>query len=227
LRLLGTLPIIKIFIIIFLTAYILTQVLNFPHATLVAILASAGLAIGIGAMDIVKNMFGGAVVILSRPFQIGDRITINEHYGEVVDIRFLHTRIKQIDNALVSIPNSLFISKEVKNQNYGSIDCPIIIDFWIPGDSDPKQVKKLLYEATITSKYVNLDKRVIIYIDDVIKQVQIQHYKIKVYVFDTSYEFDFRTDVTEVVKQKLHDMGFPLYTGEDRRFVGHDNIYKD
>src|SRR5882672_62959 len=65
-------------------AFALISIFSPSRDTLLAVLASIGIALGLGAQDLVKNIIGGLVILLDRPYQQGDRVRIGSAYGEVV-----------------------------------------------------------------------------------------------------------------------------------------------
>ena len=86
LKILRIQPVINI-LVWTLAIYTLIMTLFNPSAEAIyALMGSSALALGFALQDILKNVFGGLLIILDRPFQIGDRINIKGNYGEVVNI---------------------------------------------------------------------------------------------------------------------------------------------
>lgn len=82
---------------------------------LVASMGIAGLAVAMAAKDIVSNMFGGVVMTVDRPFGSGDRVEVEGVYGDVVDVGPRSTRIRTLDNLLVTIPNQKLMNSVLTN----------------------------------------------------------------------------------------------------------------
>lgn len=83
---------------------------------------AAGLGIGsaalaLAAQDIVKGLLSGLTILSDKPFVIGDWIQVGEYEGTVVDITFRSTRIKPVNNTVITIPNSSITSSYVINWN--------------------------------------------------------------------------------------------------------------
>jgi len=93
--------------------FIIAVVLAPPIETLIAVTASAGIAIGFASQDILKNIFGGIMILFDRPFQVGDKISIGNHYGEVIQIGLRTVRIVTADDSVVSIPNGEIVNQSV------------------------------------------------------------------------------------------------------------------
>ena len=98
-------PIYRIFGWTFILYLIIEGVFAPPIETLIAVTGAAGIAVGFASQDILKNIFGGIMILFDRPFQVGDKIKVGSHYGEVVNIGLRTVRIVTPDDSLVSIPN--------------------------------------------------------------------------------------------------------------------------
>jgi len=92
---------------------------GFDVAALIAGLGIGGLAIALASQDTVKNMFGGVILFLDKPFHIGDRVVIDSMDGLVMDIGIRSTRIRTLDGRLVTIPNAYFSEKPIQNVTKG------------------------------------------------------------------------------------------------------------
>lgn len=88
---------------------------GFDVAALIAGLGIGGLAIALASQDTVKNVIGGLMIILDKPFKIGDRIMIDSFDGTVEDIGVRSTRIRTMDGRQVIIPNMVFSDKPITN----------------------------------------------------------------------------------------------------------------
>lgn len=192
-----------IIVVVWITAiYTLILTLFKPSAeTVYALMGSSALALGFAMQDILKNVFGGLLIIIDRPFQIGDKIDINNNYGEVVKIGIRNTIINTADDNLVSIPNGAIISTDISNANSGSLDCMVVVEMWLPIDINVEKVRKIAYEATITSRYLNYDKAVSILFFDHFDNQPATKLVIQAYVLDNRYERVFAGDITETAKK--------------------------
>ena len=163
-------------------------------------LAGSALAVGLAAQDLLKNVFGGLMIIFDRPFQIGDRVKVKDTYGEVINIGLRNTQINTLDDSVVTVPNYVVISEEVSNSNSGALDCMAVVNLWLPINIDAEQVRNIAYEAAISSKYLNFDREIAIYFYDHFDDKPATNVQIKAYVLDTRYEKNFEGDVTEAAK---------------------------
>ncbi|MEM7161754.1 MAG: mechanosensitive ion channel family protein [Bacteroidota bacterium] len=179
-------------------------------------LAGSALAVGLASQDLLKNIFGGLMIIFDRPFQMGDRVKVKDTYGEVVHIGLRNTQINTLDDSIVTVPNYVVISEEVSNSNSGELDCMAVVNLWLPINIDTERVRTIAYEAAISSKYLNFDKDIAIYFYDHFDDEPATNVKIKAYVLDTRYEKNFEGDVTEAAKIAFNESGIYSFTSSEQ-----------
>ncbi len=183
---------------------IIADILAPPIATLLAVTASAGIAVGFASQDILKNIFGGIMILFDRPFQVGDKIEVGSHYGEVVSIGLRTVRIVTPDDSLVSIPNSEMVNQSVSNANSGETNCQVVAEFYLPAHIDIVKAKKIAYRAAQVSRYVYLNKPISVALRNEIHEGRsLLKMRLKAYVLDIRYEFPFATEMTETVIQEF------------------------
>ncbi len=210
LKILRIQPMVNVLIWI-LAIYTLILTLFKPSAeTVYALMGSSALALGFAMQDILKNVFGGLLIIIDRPFQIGDKIDVSGKYGEVVKIGIRSTIINTADDNLITVPNGSIISTGISNANSGALDCMVVIKLWLPINIDVEKVRKIAHEATITSRYLNYDRPVSILFFDHFDNQSATRLEIQAYVLDTRYERTFEGDVTETAKKAFSLSG--IYT---------------
>jgi MscS family membrane protein len=105
---------IKVFVV---TAGLLTvaQVLGTNLTALFASVGIGGLALALAAQDTVSNFFGSLMVIVDRPFQVGDWIKTGDVEGTVEEVGFRSTRVRTFYNSLITLPNANLIKASVDN----------------------------------------------------------------------------------------------------------------
>lgn len=89
--------------------------LGVPLTTLVAGVSVSGLTVALAAQDTLKNLFGSLMILLDRPFQVGDLIRIKGHEGHVESVGLRSTRIRDASGHVVSIPNEEMARLDSKN----------------------------------------------------------------------------------------------------------------
>lgn len=128
------------FILIFIVAGILGV-----GATVVAIVGSAGLAIGLALQGSLSNLAGGVLILLMKPFKVGDYIIVGGDEGTVESIDIFYTRVSTTDNKVIVIPNGTITNANITNTTNASRRM-LIINFKLPYDVDLDDVKKTLLE---------------------------------------------------------------------------------
>lgn len=197
---------------------IIADALAPPIATLVALTASAGIAVGFASQDILKNIFGGVMILFDRPFQVGDKIELGKYYGEVLNIGLRAVRIVTPDDSQVSIPNSEMVNQAVSNANSGENNCQVVAEFYFPPHMDLVKAKKIAYRAAAASRYIYLNKPIAIILKNEIHEGRsLLKMRLKAYVLDIRYEFPFSSEMTERVMSEFLKRG--LVTPRDLAFV--------
>lgn len=94
---------------------IAASVMNIPLATFITILSAAGLAIGLALKDSLANFAGGILILIFRPFNVGDFIDLEGAMGTVKEIQLLYTALNTTDNRRITIPNSQLANGRIIN----------------------------------------------------------------------------------------------------------------
>ena len=101
--------------IVFLAILMLVQNLGYSISGLLASLGLGGLAVALAAKDSLSNIFGSIMILLDRPFMIGDWIKANDMEGTVEEIGFRSTRIRTFAKTLITVPNSSLMNMSIDN----------------------------------------------------------------------------------------------------------------
>ncbi|SHO45132.1 mechanosensitive ion channel family protein [Anaerocolumna xylanovorans] len=94
---------------------ILVQIFSVKDASLVAVLGSAGLSIGLALQGGLSNLAGGIIILLLRPFKVGDCIIYTTNEGTVISIDIFYTKMLTADNRLVVMPNGALSNSSIIN----------------------------------------------------------------------------------------------------------------
>ena len=187
---------------------ILTNVLVLKQEALLAVAGTLGIAFGFAFQDLLASLMAGIILLIDEPFQVGDRVSFGGYYGEIKSIGLRSVRLNTLDDNLVTIPNAKFLSEASASANAGALDCMVVMDFYVAPAEDFQLARRLIEEATATSRYVFLEKPLVTRISDQFMGERfITVIKVKAYVFDARYEKPFASDVTERVKLALRQHG--------------------
>jgi MscS family membrane protein len=202
------LPIIKIVGWSFVVYIIISGIFQPPSETIFAFFASVGVAIGFASQDLLKNIFGGFMILFDKPFQIGDKIESGKHYGEVIEIGLRSTRVVTPDDSIVTIPNSEMMNQAISNANSSDNNCQVVAEFFLPVTIDTRRVRQIAVEAAQVSRYVYLNKPIYVeYSNVLVPKGSFLKMRLKAYVLDVRYEFHFQSEMTEIVLKELHKEG--------------------
>ena len=91
--------------------------LGIPTTSVTALIGGAGLAVALSLKDQLSNFAAGALIILFRPFKVGDYIKVNGFEGFVSEIKMVQTALSTPDNEEVILPNSIVMSNSIVNRS--------------------------------------------------------------------------------------------------------------
>lgn len=187
---------------------IIAGILAPPFETIITIAASIGIAVGFASQDILRNIFGGIMIILDRPFQVGDKIQVGDHYGEVLSIGLRSSRVVTPDDSIVSLPNGELMNRAVSNTNSSALDCQVVAEIFLPATVDVSTVKEIAYKSVYSSSFTYLNKPVVVIVlNEIYNNRYVMKLRVKAYVVDIRYEFMFKSDMTEMILQECNRQG--------------------
>lgn len=128
-------------------------IVGIPAASFITILGSAGVAIGLALQGSLSNIAGSILILINKPFIIGDYIDANGVSGTVDDIGFFYTVLTTPDNKKITVPNGALSNSNITNYSAKDIRR---VDFTlsVAYDSDIELVKKILVKAAVTHPLV-------------------------------------------------------------------------
>jgi len=169
---------------------------NLSPQVLALLGGTVAVAVGFAIKDVVASFIAGILILIDRPFQVGDRVSFGGQYGDITSIGLRSVRMQTLDDNTVTIPNNKFLNEITSCGNYGALDMQVVIDFLIGADQDVQKAKDLVTEAAITSRYVHLPKPVVVLVNQVVEDGYIAvRLRLKAYVLDLKYEKLFETDI--------------------------------
>ncbi len=141
----------KIIIVVCLIGYV-----GIDTSGITALIASAGVCIGLAVNGAVSNLAGGVMLIVTRPFKIDDYIEVLGHSGTVEEIRITQTKLRTPDNKVVYIPNGSLSNAEIIN--YSEKDIRRVDNtFSIAYDCDFEKAKEIINNICLEHQLVLKD----------------------------------------------------------------------
>ncbi len=143
----------------------LAERIGISSASIVAILGSAGVAIGLAWQGSLSNFAGGMIILFSHPFSRGDYIITPKAEGIVDTIGIIYTVLLTPDNKRISIPNGALANDVITNVTANDIR-RIDIKVGVSYNTDIRKAKKLIKEAFDENGLILKDKDIVSYVDD-------------------------------------------------------------
>ncbi len=151
-----------LYIILFLTVI---QKVGVPVSSFLGALAAAGVAIGLALQGSLSNFAGGIMLLILKPFRIGDSIEVKGHLGTVERIGMFYTTIIKFGNERVIIPNGPLFSDNIINYSQNPTRRDNII-VGIGYGSDLKKAKEILYSLTQSCPTALQDPAPVVYVNE-------------------------------------------------------------
>lgn len=200
---------------IYMTAGLVVFMMSFRINDHILALIGGTLAVSVGfaLKDLAASFIAGLTVMIDRPFQVGDRVTFEGNYGDIITIGLRSVRMRTLNDDIITIPNNKFLNEVTTSGNYGALDMQVVIPFYIGMDEDITLARDLIQEAASSSRYIHLPKPVTVLVQQTITDNYLAiKLTCKAYVVDTTYEKLFETDITlRVMKEfKKHGIKPPV-----------------
>lgn len=145
-RLVELLELVIRYVIWFVAIMAILKVFNIDITPFLAGAGIAGIAVALAAQDLISNFFGGAIITVDKPFKVGDRIKVEDYYGDVISVGTRSTRIKTLDYQIVTIPNNKLTTNIIINYSEPDQKLRITIPISTAYGTDPQRVKEILLE---------------------------------------------------------------------------------
>ena len=148
------------FIILATAVIISLDLLGLNVVPFVAGAGVAGVAIGFAAKDTLSNLIAGILLIIDRPFEVGDRIEVwsapagSATWGDVIDIGLRATKIKTTDNIVIIIPNNEIMVRDIINYTTITEKIRLRINIGIAYDADMQTAKDIILNVADSAEWV-------------------------------------------------------------------------
>jgi small-conductance mechanosensitive channel len=205
-------PVVKLLVYATALYLVVGSILQLSAAQILAVSGLLGAAIGFGLKDLAASLVGGLLLVTEKPYQVGDKVTLEDDYGEVVDIGLRATKLRTPDDTAIVVPNDTLFKSSVANANDGSPEMLVTVDLAVSPGEDLDTALEIMEQTLITSSYVYVDDDhpVTARIED---EVSYRTVRGRAYVSDHRLEQAFRSDVTRRALEGFeeHDIETPEY----------------
>ena len=172
-------------------------VIGIPSTSIITLLGSAGVAIGLALQGGLSNIAGGLVILIYKPFKVGDFVDTHADSGTVKSISLFYTTLVTPDNKIISIPNGNLANSATVNyskEKERRLDISIDISY----DNDIEHVKKVLNSIINKEKRINKEKEVFARLTDYKDSSMV--YTIRVWVPSSDF-WNTKFDLLEEMKK--------------------------
>ena len=148
-----------------LLVFIIASYCGIDAASIVALLGSAGVAIGLAVQGSLSNMAGGVLILLLKPFKLGDYIIdAAGNEGVVDEIHVIYTKLRTGDNKVIILPNGNLANNSITNVSTSNMRrCDLLVG--IAYDSDIRLAKETMLKIITEDAATLKDKDLLVYVD--------------------------------------------------------------
>lgn len=204
LHLLAMVPLIRLVIIVTAFVLVVPLIIEPSLQNMVALLGTAGLALGFALKDYASSLIAGIVAIGEKPYRNGDWIRVGEVYGEVRHVGMRTVKLVTPDDDAVAIPHARVWTDPIFNANDGRPNLQCVADFYLHPRHDAALVRQTLRDVALTSPYLHLDEPIQVIVQE---RPWGTHYRLRAYPVDSSQQFRFISDLTVRGKAALSGLG--------------------
>ncbi len=154
------------FLLYFILIFSIGTKFGLDTTSVAAVLASGGVAIGLALQGSLSNFAGGVLILLLKPFVVGDYIIEDNHKceGTVKEIQIFYTKLATVDNKIIVIPNGALTNNSLTNvtaQMERRLDLTVDISY----DADLKKAKRLVENLLNEEESILKDKEQLVFVD--------------------------------------------------------------
>lgn len=174
--------------------------------SVIALAGSAGLTVGLALQGSLSNFAGGVLILVMKPFRVGDYIIQDSLEGTVAEIQMFYTHLLTVDNRMVVIPNGNLVNNSLVNvtaQDKRQMDLNIGISY----KSDLRAAKQLLYNMIEDEPRVMAEEAKLVVVSELADSAVVL--KIRFWVRPEDY-WPVRWDVTERIKLMFDENGIEI-----------------
>lgn len=191
-----------------LLVFSLISSLGFDTTSVAAVLASGGVAIGLALQGSLSNFAGGVLILLLKPFVVGDYIIedTNGKEGTVKEIQIFYTKLSTIDNKTIVIPNGMLTNNSITNataKDERQLDLRVSISY----DADIRQAKSVIENLLIKDECIIKNEQINVFVHELADSAVVLG--IRAWVKNEEY-WETRWRLLEEIKLLLDENGIEI-----------------
>lgn len=211
------------YLIMVVGAIVAFQFIGIDLSGLAVIFGLLSVGIGFGLQNITSNFISGLILLFERPIKIGDRVTVGDTEGDVIDINIRSTTIRTLNNITFIVPNSEFVSSRVVNWSHGDRKIRLEVLVGVSYTSDLDVVLKALREVAEENKAVlKKPESDVLFVDFGDSSWNM---KLRVWVADPKKYLIVRSELNCAIVRKFREYGIEIpYPQRDLHLKSPDTI---
>ena len=181
----------------------IVQTIGVDTTSLVAMLASAGLAIGMALSGTLQNFAGGVMILVLKPYRVGDYIEAQGEEGTVVNIGLFTTELHTVDNRVIYIPNSSISTSVIDNASTSAtrrVDWSVSVEY----GTEPEAVRKALIDIMSADSRISGEPKPVVYLTELADSAVI--FSARAWVKNEDY-WGVKFDINEKIYTELPKRG--------------------
>ncbi len=173
--------------------------IGIPMTSLITVLGSAAVAIGLALQGGLSNLAGGVMILFFKPFKVGDFVDTHADSGTVTDISLFYTTLQTADNKVIILPNGGLVNAPIVN--YSKIDTRRLdLTISVAYDSDIEKVKEVITKVIKNNELVLKDKDIFVRLTEMADSSL--NFAVRVWVNSGDY-WTVNFDLKEAIKEAL------------------------
>lgn len=154
------------FVLYFFLIFMISTRFGVDSASVAALIASGGVAAGLALQGSLSNFAGGILILLLKPFEVGDYIVedTNHNEGTVKEIQIFYTKLTTIDNKTIVIPNGILTNNSLTNMT-AQPERRLDIKIGITYEADLKKAKTVIEKILQEDVCVVKDREIVVFVD--------------------------------------------------------------
>ena len=187
----------------------LASYLGIPMTSLITVLGSAAVAIGLALQGGLSNLAGGVMILFFKPFKVGDYVDTHADSGTVMEISLFYTTLQTVDNRVILLPNGSLVNNPIINYSKleeRRLDMIISVDY----ATDIDQVKEVITKTILEDERVLKEKDVFVRLTEMADSSL--NFAVRVWVKTEDYwpvNFDLKENIKKSLDKNKISIPFP------------------
>jgi len=190
-------------------AFVLIAILGrfgIETTSIVALLGAAGLAVGLALQGTMSNMAAGVMLMLFRPYKVGDFVEVAGHFGNVEEITLFTTELDTFDHQQISIPNGKIWGEKIVNHSHHPVR-GVEMKFNVAYDDDTDKAREVIMDVLRKHPHVKSDPAPFVEVENLTERSV--EFLVRPFT-DGEHYFDVRYSLPEQIKKALGAAGMKV-----------------